>query len=124
MIVLDEVESTSDLAAELVRGDGLVLPLCVWTKRQTRGRGRGSHTWWSDTGGLTFTVAIDPVAHGLARGSEPKLALATAVAAIEALIKLGFNSPALGIKWPNDIVIEGQKLGGILPETVETAHGR
>jgi BirA family biotin operon repressor/biotin-[acetyl-CoA-carboxylase] ligase len=124
MVVLDEVESTSDFAAERVREAGLLLPLCVWSRRQTRGRGRGSHSWWSDSGGLTFTVAIDPEAHGLARESEPKLALATAVAVIETLIQLGFHSPALGIRWPNDIVVQGQKLGGILPESVETAHGR
>src|SRR5262245_17696864 len=101
MVVLDEVDSTSNFAAELVRGGGLALPLCVWTTRQTRGRGRGSNNWWSDSGGLTFTMAIDPDAHGLARESEPKLALATAVAVIEVLIKLGFDSPTLGIRWPN-----------------------
>jgi BirA family biotin operon repressor/biotin-[acetyl-CoA-carboxylase] ligase len=124
MVVLDEVDSTSDHAAELVRGGSQALPLCVWAKRQSRGRGRGRHSWWSDSGGLTFTVAIDPEAHGLARESEPKLALATAVAVIEALIRLGFDSPTLGIRWPNDVLVEGQKLGGILLESVATAHGR
>jgi BirA family transcriptional regulator, biotin operon repressor / biotin---[acetyl-CoA-carboxylase] ligase len=124
MIVLDEVDSTSDRAAKLVRDGNPPLPLCVWAKRQTRGRGRGSHSWWSDSGSLTFTLAIDPNAHAMTPETEPKLALATAVAVIEALIELGFDSPALGIRWPNDIVINGRKLGGILPENIATAHGR
>jgi BirA family transcriptional regulator, biotin operon repressor / biotin---[acetyl-CoA-carboxylase] ligase len=123
MVVLDEVDSTNDRAAELVRAGGVSLPCCVWAARQTRGRGRGDHSWWSDSGSLTFTLAIDPAAHGLAPASEPKLALATAVAVIDALVALDFDSPALGIRWPNDVEIDGRKLGGILPEQVETEEG-
>jgi BirA family transcriptional regulator, biotin operon repressor / biotin---[acetyl-CoA-carboxylase] ligase len=124
MVVLDEVDSTSDRAAQLIRRGDLALPLCVWARRQTRGRGRGSHSWWSDSGSLTFTLALDPAAHGVAGESEPKLALATAVAVIEALNGLGFDSPALGIRWPNDVEVAGRKLAGILPERVDTAQGR
>jgi BirA family biotin operon repressor/biotin-[acetyl-CoA-carboxylase] ligase len=123
MIVLDEVDSTSDRAAQLVRQECVAMPLCVWARRQTRGRGRGTHSWWSDSGSLTFTIAIDPAAHGLVRESEPKLALAMAVAVIDAVIKLGFDSRALGIRWPNDIEVDGRKLGGILPDRVETSRG-
>jgi BirA family transcriptional regulator, biotin operon repressor / biotin---[acetyl-CoA-carboxylase] ligase len=123
MIVRDEVDSTNDRAAELVRAGEVDLPLCVWAARQTRGRGRGNHRWWSDSGSLTFTLAIDPAAHGLVPASEPRLALATAVAVIDALADLDFNAPALGIRWPNDLEIDGRKLGGILPERVETDHG-
>ncbi len=120
MVALDEVDSTSDRAAHLVRSETVALPLCVCARRQTRGRGRGTHSWWSDSGSLTFTVAIDPLAHGLASESEPKLALAMAVAVIAALTELGFDSPALGIRWPNDLEADGRKLGGILPERIET----
>jgi BirA family biotin operon repressor/biotin-[acetyl-CoA-carboxylase] ligase len=124
MVALDEVDSTSDRAAQLVRQDGLALPLCVWARRQTRGRGRGRHSWWSDLGSLTFTLAIDPDEHGLAEASEPKLALTTAVAVVDAIVELGFDSPAMGIRWPNDVEVDGRKLAGILPERVETTHGR
>ena len=62
--------------------------------------------------------------HGLTVENEPKLALATAVAVIEALNRLDLGSPALGIRWPNDLETGGRKLGGILPERLETPHGR
>src|SRR5262249_48217465 len=123
MVALDEVDSTSDRAAELVRRGGMRLPLCVWARRQTRGRGRGDHSWWSDSGSLTFTLAIDPAAHGVAGDSEPKLALATAVAVIEALVGLGFGGPALGTGGQNEGEVEGRKRGGILPELMDAAHG-
>ena len=123
-VVYDTVDSTNDRAAELVREGCCTLPLAVWARNQTRGRGRGTHEWWSDAGSLTLTLAIDPVVHGLTVHNEPKLALATAVAVIDALNELELGSPALGIRWPNDLEADGGKLGGILPENLETPHGR
>jgi len=122
-LVYDVIDSTSDRAAELVREGRTHFPLVVWARRQTRGRGRGSHAWWSDTGSLTFTLAIDPQAHGLRAEIEPRLALATAVAVIEALDLLSIGHPSIGIRWPNDLEAAGRKLGGILPERVDTASG-
>jgi BirA family biotin operon repressor/biotin-[acetyl-CoA-carboxylase] ligase len=123
LITLEEVDSTSDRAAELVYKGSVALPLAIWARRQTRGRGRGSHAWWSDAGSLTLTIAIDPAAHGLAVESEPKLALATAAAVIDAVGELGLRTPPLGIRWPNDLESDGRKLGGILPERIETPNG-
>ena len=123
LIAVAEVDSTSDRAAELVRAGIVALPLAVWTRRQTHGRGRGSHSGWSDAGSLVFTLAIDPAAHGLAVESEPKLALAMAVAVLDALQELDLRGPSLGIRWPNDLEADGRKLGGLLPERVETPNG-
>jgi BirA family transcriptional regulator, biotin operon repressor / biotin---[acetyl-CoA-carboxylase] ligase len=123
MLTFDQLDSTSDRAAELVRSEAIDLPLCVRAIQQSRGRGRGDHSWWSDPGSLTFTLAIDPAAHGVRPESEPRLALSAAVAVIDALRDLGFDSPGLGIRWPNDIELHGRKLGGILPERVETEAG-
>jgi len=123
MVEYEVADSTSDRAAGLVRGGLDALPLVVWAKNQTQGRGRGSHQWWSDAGSLTFTMAIDPAAHGLAIEHEGKLALATAVAVIDALHELQLGRPSIGIRWPNDLEVDGLKLGGILPERLETGHG-
>ena len=123
-VAYDVVDSTSDRAAELVREGRMKLPLLVWARTQTRGRGRGIHRWWSDKGSLTFTLAIDPLEHRLSIENEPRLALATAVAVIEALDGSTSGAPPLGIRWPNDLEADGRKLGGILPERLETPRGR
>jgi BirA family transcriptional regulator, biotin operon repressor / biotin---[acetyl-CoA-carboxylase] ligase len=123
-VTYDVADSTNDRAAELLRNGRLKLPLLVWARTQTRGRGRGLNEWWSDKGSLTFTLAIDPLEHQLSIENEPRLALAIAVAVIEALDRLNLGSPALGIRWPNDLEADGRKLGGILPERLETPRGR
>ena len=124
MLEHDVVDSTNDVAARIVRAGAPALPVAVWAHRQTRGRGRGGHEWWSDAGSLTFTVALDPAAHALAPLFEPRVALATAVAVIDALWESGFGEAGLGIRWPNDLEFGGRKLGGILPELVELEGGR
>jgi BirA family biotin operon repressor/biotin-[acetyl-CoA-carboxylase] ligase len=120
--VYDVLESTSDLARQWVEAGTHALPLAIWAASQTRGRGRGDHRWWSDEGSLTFTIALDPAGHGLNARHEPRLALTMAVAVIDAIAPLRLSPPA-GIRWPNDIETGGRKLGGILPERIETPWG-
>jgi len=73
---------------------------------------------------LTFTLAIDPEHHHLAVADEPKLALAMAVSIVRALESLRLGSASLGIRWPNDLEVGGRKLGGMLPERLDTENGR
>jgi BirA family transcriptional regulator, biotin operon repressor / biotin---[acetyl-CoA-carboxylase] ligase len=122
VIQRDTAESTSDLAHALIDDATTPLPLAVWAARQTRGRSRGSNLWWSDAGSLTFTIALDPAAHSLRPEHEPRLALAAAVAVIDAIGSANLTEP-LGIRWPNDIEAGDRKLGGILPERVLTPGG-
>lgn len=117
----ETLPSTSDTARALVEAGGMELPLLVWTHRQTAGRGRGSNAWWSGEGSLTFTLAIDPRAHGLRPEHEPRVALAVAVAICEMLD--GLLMRRVGIRWPNDVECDDRKLAGILPERVETGEG-
>ena len=120
VIVHEETESTNDLARRLVQNPGLRLPVAVRAVRQTRGRGRGTNTWWSDEGSLTTTLVLDPVAHRLKPEHEPKLALVTALTIVETVEAYGRPREPLGIRWPNDVEAGGKKLAGILPERVET----
>jgi BirA family biotin operon repressor/biotin-[acetyl-CoA-carboxylase] ligase len=117
------VDSTNGLARNLLVQGLDELPLLVWADVQTLGRGRGENQWWSDEGSLTFTIGLDPTAHGLRQEQEPRLALMTAVAVIEAIEALGLVAPGIGIRWPNDVEIGTRKLGGILPERVEVNGG-
>jgi len=121
--VFELLESTSDAAREALQDPACPLPMAVWARLQTGGRGQRQSAWWSDEGSLTFTLALDPQNHGLRIEQEPRLALMAAVAVIEAIVETGLGSPGLGIRWPNDVECRGRKLGGILPERVETAAG-
>ncbi|WP_406700347.1 biotin--[acetyl-CoA-carboxylase] ligase [Singulisphaera sp. Ch08] len=116
------VESTNDLARQVVVSGLGDCPVLVSAERQTRGRGRGDHTWWSDRGSLTFTIGIDPIAHGLRTEHEPRVALATAVAVIDAIAQW-IPRESIRLRWPNDIEVESLKIAGILPERVGTPHG-
>jgi BirA family biotin operon repressor/biotin-[acetyl-CoA-carboxylase] ligase len=119
---VEQVDSTSDLAKRLVLETTLELPALIWADRQTRGRGQRSSTWWSDAGSLTATVALDPTTLGLTAEQEPRVALASAVVIVEAIAGL-YPGCRAGIRWPNDVEVGGLKLGGILPERVETPSG-
>lgn len=118
-----EASSTSDLARDVVEQRSLSLPLLVRADLQTSGRGQAQKTWWSDSGSLTFTLVLNPLSHSLSASHESRLALATAVAIIEALAPYVPPTLSLGIRWPNDVEAKGLKLAGILPERLETPSG-
>jgi BirA family biotin operon repressor/biotin-[acetyl-CoA-carboxylase] ligase len=123
VVFRDEVASTSDLARLLVTASDDPLPLLIHAALQSKGRGRGANAWWSDAGSLTFTLALDARAHAITTSHESRLALAAAVAMVETIVAGGLAAPTLGIRWPNDIETGGRKLGGILPERIETPWG-
>jgi len=102
--VLAEVASTQDAPETRSARPGTL----VTTLRQTQGRGRFGRSWEDTTeAGVAVTFVID------AQPSE-RLVLASAVAAAEACERsLGRR---VGIKWPNDVVVDGRKLSGVLIE--------
>ncbi|MEX0642414.1 MAG: biotin--[acetyl-CoA-carboxylase] ligase [Pirellulales bacterium] len=129
----DTLDSTNNRAAELARDTNIELPALVVARHQTAGRGRGTNKWWSADGALTFSLLIDSAAHGIGADNWPQLSLTTAVAVCDALeaecreqaAKNDSQLPTPGsllpapcsIKWPNDVLIEGQKVAGILLES-------
>jgi BirA family biotin operon repressor/biotin-[acetyl-CoA-carboxylase] ligase len=117
------VDSTNSLTRSRLLQGLDALPLVVWAKEQTLGRGQRQSQWWSDNGSLTFTIAINPRTHGLRVDQEPRLSLATALAVVKAIHSSGWKDSGIGIRWPNDIEVGGRKLGGVLPERVETELG-
>ena len=117
----DQMTSTSDVAAELVRSRTVDCPLLVLTANQTAGRGRHSRSWYSNEGSLTFTLVLPE--ERLSAGVERILSLATGVGCATALNRLvGEEAGGIGLKWPNDLFasFDGvpRKLAGILAERV------
>jgi BirA family biotin operon repressor/biotin-[acetyl-CoA-carboxylase] ligase len=114
----DTLGSTNDRATELVCDPNLLLPALIAARHQTAGRGRGSNTWSSAEGALTFSVLLDPASLGISPAKWPQISLATAVAICDALAEeLNPHSTSLAVKWPNDIMAGGAKLCGILIES-------
>jgi BirA family biotin operon repressor/biotin-[acetyl-CoA-carboxylase] ligase len=110
------LRSTNDHAVALRKKDKLFAPAIVLTGRQTAGRGRGSNSWWSQPGVLTTTFILPPSDH-IAPHHVPLLA---GLAVRDAAAALLPGAP-VQLKWPNDLLIEGQKLAGLLCERIHKA---
>jgi BirA family transcriptional regulator, biotin operon repressor / biotin---[acetyl-CoA-carboxylase] ligase len=99
---MDECESTQELARPLPEGG---VAAC---DRQLQGRGRRGRTWQAEAGtGLLFSLALEP------RTPPQRLASFSLVAA-EAVAEACHERAA--VRWPNDVVLDGRKLAGVLPE--------
>ena len=109
LIILDEVASTNTY---LMQQKNVAHATCVAAHIQTKGKGRRGRTWVSQLGAsLTFSL-VWRFQCGAAALSG--LSLAVGVALIRTLLSLGVNQAQL--KWPNDLLVEGKKLAGILIE--------
>jgi len=131
--MLDLAALTQALGTDACRFDADLLPVCdstnavllahaeagapsgavVIAESQTAGRGRRGRTWVSASGeSLTFSLLWR-----FAPGTVPLgLSLAVGIAVTRALAKVGAGGTAL--KWPNDVLMNGKKLAGILVELV------
>ncbi len=116
--LFQEVESTNDEAAALAdRGEaeGVI----VIAERQRHGRGRMGRRWESPRGlGLYLSVILRPA---IPPQNAPLLTLMGAVASAEAIERTTGLMTAL--KWPNDLLVHGRKVGGILGEMAADSSG-
>ncbi|HRY47224.1 MAG TPA: biotin--[acetyl-CoA-carboxylase] ligase [Candidatus Paceibacterota bacterium] len=109
--VFQETSSTNDVVEKFGR-DGVKEGVVVLAESQTKGRGRLGRKWVSQTGkGLWFSVLLRP---DLRPSAATQLTAATAVALTEAIRQATSLQP--DIKWPNDLLIGGRKIAGILTE--------
>ena len=119
-IVLDECHSTNTTALRRLANHTIHIPSIIVTERQTAGRGRGNHAWFSTTGSLTFSLTYDFSPMEKNDVSVVALAAGISIAQVLETIVGGGNSNAIKLKWPNDIYLLGKKLGGILIESTAT----
>ena len=109
LIYLPSIDSTN---AELKRqaAQGAEEGTVVWAEQQQAGRGRLERTWSSSEKGIACSVLLTPPELQLA----PRYSFVTAVAVAEGIAKVTGLTP--GLKWPNDILLGGKKVCGILLE--------
>jgi len=111
--------STSDLCLQLAAAgepDGLA----VRADAQSAGRGRSGRSWHSASGNLFLSVLLRPA--GEAADAAP-YALLAGVALWEALAGFLSDPAPLSLKWPNDLLLGGKKLAGILLESASRPAG-
>ena len=117
--VEEDLPSTQDLLLRLAAA-GEPEGLALLAHRQTAGRGRESRGWDSLSGNLHLSVLLRP--GGPIRDSA-RWSLLAAVALAEALAAFLPDPAAIHLKWPNDLLLNGRKLAGVLAECAGDARG-
>lgn len=110
--VLDEVDSTLSEAARIApQAAG---PVWIMARRQTAARGRRGRAWSAPEGNLSATLLMRP-------GGDPSQAalrsFVSALALFDAVAAVTGRTEGLSLKWPNDVLLNGGKLAGILLES-------
>ena len=112
--MLAETDSTNAVLKRLAQEKIKISGCAIVAERQSAGRGRGEQHWYSPAGcNIYLSAGVDmPMA---ARFSGYSLAIGVGVAR-------ALKSPQVKLKWPNDILINGRKVGGILIESATDAE--
>ncbi len=111
---------TSEVFAPL-NGEALASGCVLWADHQTHGRGRDGRVWLSSNDALTFSMLVEV--------REDELEWLTALAGL-ALLRTIEATPSielqseLSLKWPNDLLLGGRKLAGILCEHLDSTDSR
>ncbi len=118
LVLFEVADSTHAMArriiAEMDEESQKLGSTLIMADRQIKGEGRGDRSWESPSGGLYMSW----LRSGVTAETIARLPMLAAAAAVEALEEIGVNGSR--IKWPNDLLVDGRKLAGIL---VFTRHG-
>jgi len=120
LVARGTIDSTNAEAARLAQNgaaDGAV----VWARQQTAGRGRHGRTWESPEGNLYCSLLLRPE---LPPADAAQLSFIAALAIAEALDGVLASPSRLAFKWPNDVLLDGRKVAGILLESSGGRKGR
>jgi BirA family biotin operon repressor/biotin-[acetyl-CoA-carboxylase] ligase len=120
LVRYESVGSTSDEAKRLARG-GAKEGTLVWALEQTAGRGRRGRIWQSPRGNLYASLILRPDCPAY---RAAQLGFVAALAIGNALGALLPRLEGLLYKWPNDVLVNGRKIAGILLESETTALDR
>lgn len=118
LTIVDVTGSTNDDLLEAGK-QGAPHVTGLAARAQTAGRGRRGHKWDSTAGNLLLSIALRPCVNP---AKYSGLAAVSGLAVLEALEKQGLANE-IGLKWPNDLVARGRKLGGILVEAARDNKG-
>lgn len=106
----ESLGSTNDHLLKMAEGGAPEWTVVV-ADRQTSGRGRRRRDWWSPEGNLHMSILLRPEV------SPRQLLRLPVIASLAFLSAMGESGSSLTIKWPNDILLNGGKMAGILAES-------
>lgn len=112
LVFFDSIGSTNEAAKRLAR-DGETNETLVWAREQTAGRGRRGRSWFSPRGNLYVSLILRPdclPSRAAQLGFVACLAIGAALFAVSRVERLAY-------KWPNDVLINGRKIAGVLLES-------
>ncbi len=110
--IFDEIDSTNEEARRRA-AVGERGPLWIFARRQTAGRGRRGREWESPEGNLATTLLIAP---GVSAPEAARLSFVAALA-VHDLTSAYAKHAHVRVKWPNDVLVDGKKVAGILLES-------
>ncbi|MBT4934770.1 MAG: biotin--[acetyl-CoA-carboxylase] ligase [Rhodospirillaceae bacterium] len=113
LISLDCIDSTNEEAKRMAM-DGAPEGTVVWAREQTAGRGRRGRSWTSDSGNLYCSILLRPDCHAF---KAMQLSFVAALGMAEAVASVLPKGTFVNCKWPNDVLVEGRKVSGILLES-------
>ncbi len=116
LLSYEELDSTNSEARRLAEGGG-AHGAFLWAKRQSEGRGRYSREWVSHDGNLFVSILLAPEE---LLAQIPQISFIASLAAAQSVAPLLPQGTEPRCKWPNDLLLNGKKLGGILLESFET----
>jgi BirA family biotin operon repressor/biotin-[acetyl-CoA-carboxylase] ligase len=117
LVFHESIGSTNDDAKRLAR-DGAAEGTLVWALEQTAGRGRRGRAWVSPRGNLYASVVMRP---NCPANRAAQLGFVAALAIGGGLASLFPRLDNLSYKWPNDVLVSGRKIAGILLESETSA---
>jgi BirA family biotin operon repressor/biotin-[acetyl-CoA-carboxylase] ligase len=112
----ETIGSTNEELARMAE-DGAPEYTAVLAGSQTMGKGRAGRDWWSPKGNLYLSVLLRP---GVQSSRLPRTSILASLALFRAI---GDKTGSISLKWPNDLLLGGRKVAGILP-TARTEGSR
>lgn len=119
LVARESVDSTNEEACRLARG-GAAHGTVVWARRQMAGRGRRGRSWESPEGNLYCSLLLRPPCPA---AQAAQLTFVAALALGAALDDMLPDSVEMRYKWPNDVLLDGRKVAGILLESAGAGGG-
>ena len=111
--ILQKCSSTNDIAIEKAK-EGLPEGSSYLSYLQTTGRGRNNKQWKSMQGNLFLSTIFRP---SISKTNWHQLSLIIGLSILESLIILGVDRRKIELKWPNDVLVEKNKISGVLLES-------